>query len=259
MADETIQGYDSVSYRSLSGRVVLVTGGASGIGAEMVRAFVSQNARVAFIDIDEHAAQALTAQLPLARYHCCDLRDIDGLRRTIANIEQHFGRIDVLVSNAGKDDRHDFRSVEPAYWSECLALNLNHHFFAAQAVARGMESRGSGSLILLGSVSWMRGRPGLVGYTTAKAGINGLTRTLARELGPAGIRVNCLVPGAISTQRQRRLWLTPELNQQYLDLQALKFRLAAEHVARMALFLASDESRGCTGANFIVDAGLTQN
>lgn len=251
--------YDSVCYRSLSGRSVLVTGGASGIGAEMVRAFASQGARVTFLDIDDRAAEALVAQLPLADYRRCDVRDIDALRRTIAQIERERDSIDVLVSNAGKDDRHEFDAVEPAYWNECLAVNLNHHFFAAQAVARGMGKRDGGSVILLGSVSWMRGRPGMVGYTTSKAAINGLTRTLARELGPSGIRVNCIVPGAILTERQQQLWLTPELNQQFLDLQALKFRLDATHVARMALFLSSDEAQGCTGANFIVDAGLTQN
>lgn len=252
-------GYDSVSYRSLSGRSVLISGGASGIGAEMVRAFVGQGARVTFLDVDDRAAEALLRRLPPAAYRHCDLRDIAALRTTIAETERERGSIDVLVSNAGKDDRHDFLSIEPDYWNECLAINLNHHVFASQAVARGMATRGGGSIILLGSVSWMRGRPGLVGYTTAKAAINGLTRTLSRELGPSAVRVNCIVPGAILTERQQRLWLTPELNQQYLDLQALKFRLDATHVARMALFLASDESQGCTGANFMVDAGLTQN
>ena len=149
--------------------------------------------------------------------------------------------------------------VEPEYWGRALALNLDHQFFATQAVSQGMARAGRGSVVMLGSISWMRGRPGMVGYTTAKAAINGMTRTLARELGPSGIRVNCIVPGAILTERQKQLWLTPELNQGFLDLQALKFRLDASHVARMALFLGSDESAGCTGANFIVDAGLTQN
>ena len=140
-----------------------------------------------------------------------------------------------------------------------LALNLDHQFFATQAVAKAMAAAGGGSVIMLGSISWMRGRPGMVGYTTAKAAINGMTKTLARELGPSGIRVNCIVPGAIVTERQLKLWTTPEPNQQFIDLQALKFRLDASHVARMALFLGSDESAGATGANFIVDAGLTQN
>ena len=150
-------------------------------------------------------------------------------------------------------------TVEPSAWRRALALNLDHQFFATQAVAKGMAARGGGAVIMMGSISWMRGRPGMVGYTTAKAAINGMTRTLARELGPQGIRVNCIVPGAIRTPRQDVLWLTPEINQQFIDLQALKFRLDASHVARMALFLASDESAGCTGANFVVDAGLTQN
>jgi NAD(P)-dependent dehydrogenase (short-subunit alcohol dehydrogenase family) len=145
------------------------------------------------------------------------------------------------------------------YWDQAMAVNLRHHFFAIQAVAPAMAEAGGGSVINLGSVSWMRGRPNMVGYTTAKAAINGLTRTMARELGPRGIRVNSLVPGAIVTERQRALWLTPELDGQYLELQALKFRLDPGDVARVALFLGSDESRGCTGTNFVVDGGLTLN
>jgi NAD(P)-dependent dehydrogenase (short-subunit alcohol dehydrogenase family) len=253
--------YSSVTYRSLAGRHVLITGGASGIGAAMVEAFLAQAARVSFIDIDDRAAAGLLAGASAASlaYYRCDLRDIATLRAVIDRIEQERGPLEVLVNNAAQDDRHELFEVEPAYWNNALALNLNHQFFASQAVARGMAERGAGSIILLGSVSWMRGRPGLVAYTTAKAAINGLVRTLARELGPKGIRVNCLVPGAILTERQQALWLTPEKNQQFLDLQALKFRLDPAHVARLALFLASDESAGCTGANFIVDAGLTQN
>lgn len=251
--------YGTVSYACLRDRSVLVTGGASGIGAEMVRAFAAQGARVAFIDIDEAAGRTLAETLPGASFHPCDLRDIPRLRTVIAGIEDRVGGIEVLVNNAGKDDRHDMFSVEPDYWNDALALNLNHQFFATQAVATGMARRGRGSVILLGSISWMRGRPGMVGYTTAKAAINGLNKTLARELGPSGIRVNCIVPGAILTERQEKLWLTPELNRQFIDLQALKFRLDPGHVARMALFLASDQSAGCTGANFVVDAGLTQN
>lgn len=253
-----LSDYMSVKYRSLAGRSIVVTGGASGIGEEMVRAFVAQGARVSFIDIAKEPGEAL-AQATGASFYACDVTDIAGLREVLSAIEKDCGGVDVLVNNAGKDDRHDVAEVEPDYWRRTLALNLDHQFFATQAVSRGMAARGRGSIIMLGSISWMRGRPGMVGYTTAKAAINGMTRTLARELGPAGIRVNCIVPGAILTERQKKLWLTPELNQQFLDLQALKFRLDASHVARMALFLASDESGGCTGANFIVDAGLTQN
>ena len=250
--------YTSVQYRSLENRSVVITGGASGIGEEMVKAFAAQGARVAFIDIAEEAGTAL-ASATGASFHACDVTDIPALREVLARIESDRGSVDVLVNNAGKDDRHDMAEVEPSYWRRALALNLDHQFFATQAVAKGMAKRGAGSIVMLGSISWMRGRPGMVGYTTAKAAINGMTRTLARELGPSNIRVNCIVPGAILTERQKQLWLTPELNQQFLDLQALKFRLDASHVAKMALFLGSDESGGCTGANFIVDAGLTQN
>ena len=250
--------YTSVQYRSLAGRSVVVTGGASGIGEVMVKAFVAQGARASFIDIAKDAGEALAGATG-ASFYACDVTDILALREVLSQIENDHGGVDVLVNNAGKDDRHDMNEVEPDDWRRALALNLDHQFFATQAVSKGMAARGGGSVIMLGSISWMRGRPGMVGYTTAKAAINGMTRTLARELGPAGIRVNCIVPGAILTERQKKLWLTPELNQQFLDLQALKFRLDASHVARMALFLGSDESGGCTGANFIVDAGLTQN
>ncbi|UWU31384.1 SDR family oxidoreductase (plasmid) [Rhizobium sp. WSM1274] len=250
--------YDSVRYTSLEGRTVLVTGGASGIGAEMVKAFAAQGANVAFIDIDAEEGAKLAASIG-ATFAACDVTDIPALRRAIAEVEQARGGIDVLVNNAGKDDRHMMGDLEPESWRRALSLNLDHQFFATQAVSARMAEKGSGSIIMLGSVSWMRGRPGMVGYTTAKAAINGMTKTLARELGPSGIRVNCIVPGAIVTERQLQLWTSPEQNQQFIDLQALKFRLDASHVARMGLFLASDESGGCTGANFVVDAGLTQN
>jgi NAD(P)-dependent dehydrogenase (short-subunit alcohol dehydrogenase family) len=250
--------YGSVSYRSLQNRRVLITGGASGIGEEMVRAFVSQSATVAFLDINAPAGEALAAETG-ARFVACDLTDIAALRASVTQVESLLGGIDVLINNAGKDDRQVMAEVEPEAWRRMLSFNLDHQFFASQAVAPGMKARGNGVVILLGSVSWMRGMPGMVAYTTSKAAINGLNRTLARELGPDGIRVNCIVPGAILTERQKALWLTPEVNQRFIDQQALKFRLDATHIARMALFLASDESGGCTGANFIVDAGLTQN
>jgi NAD(P)-dependent dehydrogenase (short-subunit alcohol dehydrogenase family) len=243
--------YAQARYASLAGRDVLITGGASGIGAEMVRGFAAQGAKVHFLDIDTASGVALAAETGAA-FRTCDLRDIAALRAAVAGI----GPVDVLINNAARDDRHDLATVEPGYWRECLALNLDHQFFATQAAAPGMAARGRGAVILMGSISWMRGRPGMVGYTTAKAAINGLTRTLARELGGQGIRVNCIVPGAISTERQDRLWRTPDADRQFLEQQALKFRLDGSHVARMALFLASDEAAGCTGANFLVDAGL---
>jgi NAD(P)-dependent dehydrogenase (short-subunit alcohol dehydrogenase family) len=248
--------YDTVRYRSLEGRSVLITGGASGIGEELVRAFAAQGSRVAFVDIAREAGARLAAETG-ARFHALDLTDIPALRATIAEVEAEASGIEVLVNNAGRDDRQALAAVEPEAWREMLAVNLDHQFFATQAAAPGMARRGGGSVILFGSISWMRGRTGMIGYTTAKAAINGMTRTLARELGPSGVRVNCIVPGAIVTERQLRLWTDPAKNQEFLDQQALKFRLDATHVARLALFLGSDESAGSTAANFVVDAGLS--
>ncbi|WNO52426.1 SDR family NAD(P)-dependent oxidoreductase [Stakelama saccharophila] len=244
-------------YDSLAGRVVVITGGASGIGATMVEAFVTQGCRVHFLDVQTKEGQALASQLAAARFHDCDLRDIDALRRTIAAIEADTGEIDVLINNAGNDDRHDMFAIEPDYWRDRMATNLDHQFFVSQAVARGMKARGRGSIILMSSTSWLRGRPGMAAYTAAKAAVVGLTRTLARELGEDGVRINCIVPGAIATERQTELWLTPDVEREVMNAQALKLRLDAGHVARMALFLASEEAGACTGAQFVVDAGLS--
>ena len=244
--------YNSVRYASLAGRGVLITGGASGIGAEMVKAFVAQGARVSFIDIDD--AEAAKSQG--ARYLHCDVTDIAALRAAVAQVEAA-GPVDVLINNAARDDRHAMETVEPEGWRRTLALNLDHQFFATQAVRDGMIARQRGAIIMMGSVSWMRSRPGMVGYTTSKAAINGLTKTLARELGPHGIRVNCIVPGAVRTPRQDALWRTPEVERDIAATQALKVDLNGSHVARMALFLASDEAGGSTGANFLVDAGIS--
>jgi NAD(P)-dependent dehydrogenase (short-subunit alcohol dehydrogenase family) len=246
-------------YPDLAGRTAFVSGGGSGIGAAFVRAFAGQGCNVAFIDIADAPSQALAAELgPAVRYWPCDVRDIGALKAAIAAAGKALGPISVLINNAARDDRHKFDAVTPEYWDDNQAVNLRHQFFAAQAVAPQMEGAGGGSIINLGSVSWMRGRPELSGYTTAKAAINGLTRTLARELGARSIRVNCIVPGAIATERQRALWLSPEKEQQFLDEQCLKFRLSEDDVARTALFLASDEARGITGQNLVVDAGLAQ-
>jgi NAD(P)-dependent dehydrogenase (short-subunit alcohol dehydrogenase family) len=253
-----MSAYASVLYRSLAGKSVLVTGGASGIGAEIVRAYRAQEACVTFLDIDAGAGAALAEQTGAA-FVACDLTDIAALRAAVAAAAAAQGGLGVLINNAGRDDREAFSAVEPESWRRLLAVNLDHQLFATQAAAPFLAAAGGGSVVMTGSVSWMRGRPGMVTYTTAKAAINGMTRTLARELGPDGIRVNCLVPGAILTERQEKLWLTPELDRQFIELQALKFRLTAAHVARLALFLGSDESAGCTGANFVVDGGLTLN
>ncbi len=242
-------------YASLAGRAVLITGGASGIGAHMVREFAAQGAQVTFLDIDATAGAALAAELPQTRFLACDLTDIPALRAAVAAA----GPVDVLINNAARDDRHTLESVEPDYWRRTLAVNLDHQFFATQAVTAGMKSRQAGAIIMMGSISWMRARGGMVGYTAAKAAINGMTRTLARELGEHGIRVNCIVPGAINTERQAKLWRTPAVDRQIIENQALKIELDGSHIARMALFLASDESNGITGQNFIVDAGMTLN
>ena len=251
-------------YPDLAGLSVFVSGGASGIGAAIVDRFAHAGCRVAFVDVDEAASAALIDRLRSLRgagaVHCvrCDVRDIPSLQRAIADANAAHGPIRVLVNNAARDDRHDFAAMTADVWDDLLAVNLRHHFFAAQAVAPAMEAAGGGSIVNLGSVSWMRGRTRLSAYTAAKAAIHGLTRTLARELGPRGIRVNALVPGAIATARQRALWTTPADEAAIVDAQCLKFRLSEDDVARTALFLASEESRGITGQNLIVDAGLAQ-
>ena len=251
---------DRARYPDLAGRTVFVSGGASGIGAAFVAAFAAQGCRVAFVDVADDAGAALEARLGPAtvRFTHCDVRDIASLRAAITDATTALGPIRVLINNAARDDRHAFADVTPEYWDENQATNLRHHFFAAQAVAPAMAAAGGGAIINLGSVSWMRGRPQLAGYTTAKAAIHGLTRTLARELGGMNIRVNSIVPGAIVTKRQQALWVSPDKEKEYLDQQCLKFRLSEEDVARAALFLASDEARGITGQNLIVDAGLAQ-
>ncbi len=250
-------------YPSLDNRVVFVSGGGSGIGASLVEHFAGQGARVAFCDIDHAASEALVSQLSATckhapRFGLCDVRDIDALQAHLRQVEADLGAIRVLVNNAGNDSRHKLAELTPAYWDNCLALNLKHQVFAIQQVAPGMAAAGGGSIINLGSVSWMRGRPNLVGYTSAKAAISGLSRTLARELGEGNIRVNTLVPGAIVTARQEALWRDAGEDQKFIELQCLKFRLDAGHAARTALFLAADDSNGITGQNIIVDGGLAQ-
>jgi NAD(P)-dependent dehydrogenase (short-subunit alcohol dehydrogenase family) len=249
------------SYPSLHGKTVLITGGGSGIGGAFTEHFWRQGSRVAFFDIDDAASNALVEKLanpdgsrPL--YIRCDVTDVAMIRDCVAQVETALGPIRVLVNNAARDDRHDMFDITPEIWDRALAVNLRHQFFVTQAVARGMIAAGGGSVILMGSISWMRGRQGMAGYTTSKAAINGLTRTLARELGDRNIRINCIVPGAIVTDRQKQLWLKPGDDQRFLDLQCLKIRLHPEEVARAALFLASDEARGIAGQNLIVDAGI---
>ncbi len=245
-------------YPSLRGKSVFITGGATGIGAALVEAFIAQGALVGFLDIDDAAADELKVRLKAKerlRYFSCDIRDVSALQRTITDAAKGLGgRLDVYIGNAANDVRHAFDELTPEFWDNNQAINLRPQVFGAQAAARLMS--GGGSIITTGSVSWMRRRPGFVSYTTSKAAIHGLTRTLAQELGPRGIRVNCIVPGAIVTPKQLAQVVTPELEKQFLDNQALKFRLDADDVVAMALWLASDDARGCAGQAFIVDGGI---
>ena len=251
------------TYPSLRDRVVFISGGSSGIGAELVRAFARQGAKVAFCGTRPEGGRALideitAAGLPAPWYGACDVRDVVTYQALLRRVADEVGAVRVLVNNAGRDDRHAMEDVTPESWDERLALNLKHYFFAIQAVAPGMAAAGGGSVVNMGSVSWMRGRPNLVGYTTAKAGILGLTRTLARELGGRNIRVNALVPGAIVTDRQNALHRDAAADQAFMDAQCLKVRLDAGHVARATLFLAADDSDGMTGQHVLVDAGIAQ-
>ena len=245
-------------YPSLRNKHVFITGGATGIGAALVESFVAQGALVSFLDIDDEAANTLMTRLNVKEclhYWHCDIRDVKILQTTITNAANaHGGQLDVYIGNAANDVRHAFDELTPEFWDNNQAINLRPQIFGAQAAARLMQS--GGSIITTGSVSWMRRRPGFVSYTTSKAAIHGFTRTLAQELGPRGIRVNCVVPGAIQTAKQMAQVVTPQLAQEFLDNQALKFRLDADDVVAMALFLASDDSRGCAGQAFIVDGGI---
>ena len=247
-------------YPSLKGRVVFITGGGSGIGESLVEHFSAQGARVTFVDLAEAPSRALVERLTKAGgaapdYIPCDLRRIEDLRAAVAAAAGKHGPIRVLVNNAGNDDRHLTQDVTPDYWDDRMAVNLRHQFFAAQAVRAQMRDAGGGSIVNFGSITWMVGDGDCPAYVTAKAAITGMTRALARELGPENIRVNCMIPGWVMTERQMRLWLTPEGERQIDDRQCLKGRLYPPDIARMALFLAADDSRMCSSQNFIVDGG----
>ena len=245
-------------YPSLKDRTVLVTGGGSGIGEAIVRQFVDQGSRVGFIDIDVKASKQLLASLPAhagVHFEDADLRDIGALRRAVAGVREAFGPITILVNNAGRDDRHAIEDVTPEYWDERIALNLKHQFFAAQAVAPEMIQAGGGSVVNMGSVSWVIGQGNMPCYITAKSAVQGLTRALARDLGPSNVRVNSILPGWIMTQRQQDLWLTPEGEAELMQRQCLKRKLVPDDIARVVLFFAADDSGACTNQNYIVDGG----
>jgi len=243
-------------YPSLANKTVVVTGGGSGIGEVIVESFVRQKSQVFFLDVAENDSKALAARLGNgAKFVKCDVTNTGALREALAAIEREAGPISVLVNNAANDDRHKFEEVTPEYWENRVAVNLRHLFFAAQAVSAGMKKAGGGSIINLGSVSWHLSLPELSIYETAKAGIEGMTRALARDLGEANIRVNCVVPGAIRTPRQMKLWHTPEEEAKILAQQCIKQRVDPCHVAAMVLFLASADAAMCTAHNYWVDAG----
>ncbi|MDX3900822.1 MAG: SDR family oxidoreductase [Sphingobium sp.] len=246
-------------YPSLAGKRVFISGGGSGIGEGLVEGFVAQGARVAFCDIMADAGNAVVERLAPGAAHTpifypCDLRDIPAVQAMLADAESALGGIDVLVNNAANDDRHAIADVTPDYWEERMAVNLRHLFFAAQAVVPALQRAGGGVILNFGSISWHLGLPDLVLYQTAKAGIEGLTRALARDLGRDNIRVNTIVPGNVKTPRQEK-WYTPEGEAEIVAAQCLDGRIAPADVAALALFLASDDARMCSGHDYFVDAG----
>jgi NAD(P)-dependent dehydrogenase (short-subunit alcohol dehydrogenase family) len=246
------------NYPSLAGKRVFISGGGSGIGEGLVEGFVAQGARVAFCDIAEAESRALVARLAGASFapifHHVDLRDIEAVQAMIGKVEADLGGIDILINNAANDDRHGIDDVTPAYWDERMSVNLRHLFFAAQAAVPAMKRAGGGVILNFGSISWHLALPDLVLYQTAKAAIEGLTRSLARDLGRDNIRVNTIIPGNVKTPRQLK-WYTPEGEAEIVAAQCLNGRIMPVDVAALALFLASDDARYCTGHDYFIDAG----
>jgi NAD(P)-dependent dehydrogenase (short-subunit alcohol dehydrogenase family) len=242
------------SYPSLKDKSVFVSGGGSGIGAAIVEHFAAQGSKVGFVDIDEAASTAL-AKKTGALFLKCDIRDIKAYQAAIAEVAGKHGTITALINNAARDDRHDIADVTPEFWDERMAVNLRHAYFAIQAVAPGMKKAGGGSIVNFSSVSYHTMTPRLSVYQSAKAAVIGMTRGLARDLGPDKIRLNSITPGWIMTQRQIDLWLTPESEADLMKAQVLKEKVYPADIARMALFLASDDSRLISAQDFVVDGG----
>jgi len=241
-------------YPSLKGKKVVITGGATGIGAALVEGFARQGARVAFLDIDAEAGQALATRTERASFISCDLRETSALTTAVKAAETALNGVDILLNNAASDDRHTLDEITPEYWDERIATNLRHLFFSAQAVVPAMRAAGGGAIVNFGSISWHLGLASLVVYQTAKAGIEGLTRSLARELGRDNIRVTTIIPGSVQTPRQAK-WYTPEEEDKIVAAQCLDGRIQPADVAALALFLASDDARMCTAHEYFVDAG----
>ena len=246
-------------YPSLKGRTVLVTGGGSGIGESIVEHFAAQGAKTAFLDVKEKESKALVARLRRKRrtvhFEPCDLTDIAALRAAIRSVRKAFGPITVLVNNAANDQRHALEDVTPEYFDERIAVNLRHHLFAIQAVVADMKRARNGAIVNIGSNSWMVAVGGLPVYTAAKAGVLGLTRGLARDLGKHNIRINHVAPGWIMTKRQLDLWATPEALARLMEDQCLPRRLYPDDIARAVLFFASDEASAATNQTYIFDGG----
>jgi NAD(P)-dependent dehydrogenase (short-subunit alcohol dehydrogenase family) len=243
-------------YPDLAGKAVLVTGGASGIGEAIVRRFAAQGSQVGLLDIKDAEGRALAEELgPTVRYAHADLTNIAQLRGAIGTLRDAMGPITVLVNNAAHDERHRTEDVTPEYWDNRVAVNLRHQFFAAQAVLPDMKAAGGGAIVNFGSVSWMVGQGGMAAYTACKSAVLGLTRSLARDFGPDNIRVNAIAPGWIMTRRQKELWLTPEGERELMDRQCLKRQLVPDEIARVTLFLASEEASACTNQHYVVDGG----
>jgi galactose dehydrogenase len=247
------------TFPDLQGASVFITGGGSGIGACLTEGFLRQGAKVAFCQRSDASAfcdemQAATGNRPF--FLPCDVTDVAALRAVIAQASKEHGPITVLVNNAANDQRHDTLAVDEAFWDWSQAINLKSYFFAAQAVIAGMKSAGGGSIINFSSISYMMGNAGYVAYTTANSGINGMTRSLAREFGPDRIRVNALAPGWVLTQKQKDLWVTPEGLQAHLDRQCLKEPLVPEDILGGVLFLASKASKMMTGQALVIDGGV---
>jgi D-xylose 1-dehydrogenase len=248
------------SYPSLRGRVVVVTGGASGIGERIVEQFARQGASVVFLDIQNESGMRLARKISASSvtepyFLQCDLTNIDAVRQSVQRVVAKFKTVDVLVNNAGNDARHSIDEVTPEYWDRAMAVNLRHQFFVSQAVIPTMKKARHGSIINLSSISWVIPSTGLPVYVTAKAAIVGLTRTLAHELGADNIRVNCVLPGAVLTERQKQLWFTEEYKVEILRNQALKRMIFPDEVARLVLFLAADDSSAITSQSYVIDGG----